>query len=76
MKVTFEFNTDDENFDRYQLEAHHQAENLVFTLSKITDKLREWYKYDNRSSIPIEEVYDSIWDIIQDNNINMEKLGY
>ena len=42
----------------------------------ITNKLREWYKYDTRDSIPISEVYDELWDIISDNNVDLEEMGY
>ena len=42
----------------------------------ITNKLRNWYKYDTRGSIPISEVYDELWDIISDNNVDLEEMGY
>lgn len=75
MKITFSFDTDDENFDRTEYQRHAQADDMAYCLSQITDKLRSWYKYDERGEIPISEVYDEMWDIINE-NINMERLGY
>lgn len=76
MKITFEFDTESEHFDRTELQRHYQADKLAYTLNDIINHIRNWYKYDSRGSIPADEIYDSIWDIIQDNNINMEDLGY
>ncbi len=75
MKVIFEFDTDNENFSNYQLQAHYQAEDMVYCLSEILKQLREWYSYDSRGSIPTEEIDDKIKEIIC-TNINMEKMGY
>jgi hypothetical protein len=74
MKVTFEFDTDSENFDSIELEAHYQARDLVSCLSNILDKTRSWYKYDEREEIPTEEIRDEIVEIIND-HVNTEKLG-
>ena len=60
MKVIFEFDTDNENFSNYQLQAHYQAEDMVYCLSEILKQLREWYSYDSRGSIPTEEIDDKI----------------
>lgn len=75
MKVIFEFDTESETFDNYQLQAHYQAESMVFCLSEILKQLREWYSYDSRASIPTEEIDDKIKEIIS-TNVNMEKMGY
>lgn len=75
MKVTFEFDTDNENFSQCQLEAHYQAESMSYCLSEILKQLREWYSYDSRGSIPTTELNDTLQTIIHE-NVNMEKLGY
>ena len=43
--------------------------------NEITNKLRGWYKYDDRGSISIDEVHKEIWNIIED-HVNLEELGY
>lgn len=75
MKVIFEFDTDSENFDNTELEAHYQSRSMAMCLNEIQNKLRGWYKYDERGLIPVDEICDSINDIILE-NVNMERLGY
>lgn len=75
MKVTFEFDTDAETFDRTQLECYYQAESMARCINEITNKLRLWEKYDERKKLPKAEIYDSIWEIINE-YVNLEKMGY
>ena len=75
MKVTFEFDSDKESFDYQELQRYYQVDDMAMCISDILDKCRSWYKYDERSEIPIEEVYDTIIDIVN-NYCNMEKMGY
>ena len=75
MKVTFEFDTESETFDNYELKRHYKANDMAMCLYEITNKLRGWYKYDERGSIPIDEVHKEIWEIIED-HVNLEELGY
>ena len=58
MKVTFEFDTESETFDNCELKRHYRANDMAICLSRITDKLRSWYKYDERGSIPIDEIHE------------------
>lgn len=74
MKVTFEFETNDENCDLHELARHYYANDMAVCLNAITNQLRNWEKYDERSTIPTDEVFDKIWDIIQD-NVDMERIG-
>ena len=76
MKVIFEFDTDKENFDISEYERIKYADDMAKTLYEITEQLKSWYKYDKRGEIPIDEVYDKIFDIIQENHINLDKLYY
>ena len=75
MKVTFEFNTESEFFDGHELECHYQASKMAYCLYKITDQIRNWYKWDDRESIPVDEIHKKLWDIIEE-EVNMERLGY
>lgn len=75
MKVTFEFNTDGENFDYTELEQHYKASDMAMCINGIKEQVYTWYNRDKRSSIPTEEIFNKILDIIND-YVNMEKLGY
>ena len=35
MKVTFEFDTESENFDKFQLQSHYQAEKMTLCFMEI-----------------------------------------
>lgn len=75
MKITYEFDTDKEGFDWTELHRIEQADDMAYSISLIKDKVRSWYKYDDRSSIPVEEIQDTIYDILNE-HLNLEKLGY
>lgn len=75
MKVIFEFDTESEHFDSCELERHYQANHMAYCLSRISDKLRSWSKWEERETLPIEEVCDSIFDIITE-EVDLERLGY
>ena len=74
MKVIFEFDTDSENFDKFQLQSHYQAEKMTLCLLEIFKQIREWDKYDSRSEIPAGEVRDTLTNIIYE-YIHPENLG-
>lgn len=111
MKITFEFDTDSENFDNTELEACKQANKLVRTLNDITECIRSWEKwesYPKKRKIAEDNVFfsgderyqnykedtnsyiekypeamadpyqmcEEIWDILRENNVNMEDFGY
>ena len=76
MKIVFEFDTDSENFDYIELERYKQVDKLAMCLGQIADKVRYWYNKEIRNEIPTEEIGDTIFEIIKDNNINLEKIGY
>ena len=73
MKIKFELDTNDENFDQFELNRLNHATDMALCLYEITNKLRAWYKYDARGSIPIEEIHDELWNIINE-HINLEKI--
>ena len=76
MKVTFEFHTDDENFNQDELNRFYDADNMAMCLEALREKVRSWIKWDQREEIPKEEIEKVFWEIIQDHNISFEKLGY
>ena len=48
---------------------------MVTALYEISNKLREWEKYDDREAIPASEIRETIMRIINE-HVNLEKLGY
>lgn len=74
MKITYEFNTNDENFYPDELKRIQKADDLCSCIWDIEEQLRNWYKYDNRGSIPIDEIHKTIFDIIEDNGIRIDEL--
>lgn len=74
MKIVYKFDTSDENFDWQELYRVQRADDLASCIWDIQQQLRNWYKYDKRGSVPIDEVCDKIYDIIKDNNIDIDKL--
>lgn len=75
MKVIFEFDTESEDFNQAVLECYYQAERSAQCLNKITDKLRSWEKYDERTEIPTDEIHEKIWNIIEE-NVSLERMLY
>lgn len=74
MKITYTFDTDSEDFNYQELNRIQSADRLTSCIWDIEQQLRQWYKYDNRESIPVEEICDAIHEIIKDNEINTDRL--
>lgn len=75
MIVKYEFDSSSENFDFQEFEMFKQAQDMASCLFEIEEQLRSWRKWDERREIPVEEVCDTIFEIIS-NNVDMEKMGY
>lgn len=69
-KFTFEEGSDD-SYEVYLIEKRHAMSIALWDLSQ---KFREWYKYGERDAIPTEEIRDTFYDILADNDINLDKL--
>lgn len=80
MKITYEFDTESEDWkdgtDSMRRDQFEASFGMLKALSDIQDKLREWYKYDTREHIPIEEIRDVLVGIIDENVPNIERLIY
>lgn len=61
MKVKYEFDTMDENYDRSEHEMYKQSFNMMIALSHIEDELRSWRKWD---SYPVVDEYSEYWDVL------------
>ena len=75
MKITIEFDTTNDNFDHNEMQMYLQAPKMASCLFEIQNKIKGWYKHDERNSIPTEEISDSINEIIFD-NVDMQDMGY
>lgn len=69
-KFTFEEGSDDSH-EVYLIEKRH---NMSIALWDLSQKFREWYKYGDREAIPTEEIRETFYDILSDNDINLDKL--
>lgn len=74
MKITYEFDTDKDNYDMQELTRVQKAFDMAYTLSDLSEKIRSWYKYDERGSIPTEEIQDTFYSILQDHNVDLEEV--
>ena len=80
MKITFEFDDTKpefyENHESTKLYAMQNAEMLGFSLQQMFDKIRYWEKNEDKYNVSTEEVREALVEILQNNNINLERLGY
>lgn len=80
MKITFEFDDNSpkfyENSEYHKLYAMQNAEALGFCLEQMFDKIRCWEKNEDKYNVSTEEVREALVEILQNNNINLERLGY
>lgn len=79
MKTIFEFDDNNpsyyENHESIKLYAMQNAEMLGFSLQQMFDKIRQWEKND-KYSVSTDEVRDALLEILDNNGINLERLGY
>lgn len=79
MKITFEFDDTKpefyENHESTKLYAMENAEMLGFSIEQIFDKIRNWEKND-KYSVSTDELRDSLLEILDNNGISLNKLGY
>lgn len=80
MKIIFEFDDNNpsyyENHESTKLYAMQNAEQLGFCLEQMFDKIRYWEKNEDKYNVSTEEVRKALVEILQNNNINLERLGY
>lgn len=74
MKITYEFDTMSENFDRYEYRRISKALDMALALYDIDSKIRGWIKYDERDTIPIDEITDMFVGVLDNRMINLDDL--
>lgn len=76
VKVTYEFNTDSDNFDYHEYQMYKQAPDMARALNEIFSKLRNYEKWDERESIPKDELRETMVEALRENNVSLEEMGY
>lgn len=74
MKITYEFDTDSENFDPTEYKQVTQAKELALALWRIDNHLRNSEKYGDDAKVLPSDVRAVFHDILEDLNINMRDL--
>lgn len=67
MKVTIEFNNNEEAFE---LESCIYAYKMRAFISDYASYLRTLYKHDERCEFPIEEIREQFYEMLNDNGIS------
>lgn len=76
MKVTFEFDTDSEKFDRGELLRIQKADDAVKALWDLQEAVLEWYRGNTNRPCNPDELYTVFYAILNNSGINLEELWY
>lgn len=74
MEVIYKFDFKEGSDDSYETYLIGKRHNMSIALWDLSQKIREWNKHDERSAIPTEEILDTFYDILNDNDINLDRL--
>lgn len=74
MKITYEFDTTTENFDRYEYTRVSKSLDMALALYDIDSKIRSWRKYDERDTIPVSEITDMFVGVLENRMINLDDI--
>lgn len=72
MKVTFEFDTDKDNFDATHLAAMQQAQDLALALWRLEQAMYHWRR--TQDLVNPEVVFSTFQDVLKDLDINLDRL--
>lgn len=74
MEQIYRFTFDEGSDDSYNVYLIEKRQNMSLALWDLEQKIRSWYKYDERETIPTEEIRDTFYDILGENDIDLDKL--
>lgn len=74
MKQIYEFDFQEGSDDSHEIYLIEKRHNMSLALWDLSQKFREWYKYGDREAIPTEEIRDTFYDILSENDIDLDKL--
>lgn len=72
MKITFEFDTCDENFEMEELTRFNKALDMAKALYEISNKVFYWW--ENGDKVSTEVVKKEIYEILDDCGIKFDEL--
>ena len=75
MKITFEFDTDSENYSRDEYERMLKADDMCNCLWDIAQQVKGWYnhpeRYEKLTEDSLSEFFNSVMDV---HGINLDRL--
>jgi hypothetical protein len=66
MKVTYDFNLPEEQDD---FDIYNNSMKYYLALCDLQQIFREWLKYEERESIPVDEIIEKFDEVLNDNEI-------
>ena len=75
MKITFEFDTDSESFQRDEYERILKADDMCAVLWDLEQKIRGWYNHPERHEpLTDENLSKFFYGLLDDKGINLDRL--
>lgn len=75
MKITFEFDTDSENFSRDEYERILKADDMCGCLWDIAQQVRGWYNHPERyEKLTEDSLSEFFWKTMDEHGINLDRL--
>ncbi len=73
MKAVLEFDLPEDR-DEYTL-ANNGHKYWIALWEIYYGVLRTWYRHDDREAIPMEEINDKLWDVLNVHNIDLDEVS-
>lgn len=74
MEVIYKFDFKEDSDDLHELKLIEKRSNMYLALHDLSEKFRSWYKYDERTAIPTDEIRETFYDILAENDLNLDTL--
>lgn len=74
MEVVYRFTFEEGSDDQHELNLIQKSRNMYLALYDLSQKFREWYKYGEREAVPTEEIRETFYDILSENDVNLDQF--
>lgn len=74
MEVVYRFTFEEGSDDLRNLKLVEKRTEMYRALRDLREKIRSWYKWDERKAIPTEEIRDAFFDILSEHDINFDNF--
>lgn len=74
MEVVYRFTFEEGSDDLHDLKLVEKRTEMYLALQDLREKIRSWYKWDEREAIPTEEIRDAFYDILSEHDINFDNF--